>query len=130
MPHYESESYIIIRTQIEGTHCWPDCPYEEVAFLRNPHRHLFKIKAIIPVEHDNRALEFFLGKKDIDLFLDTSLANHGNWDESVKDLGDWSCERLGKHIMEFIFEQYGISDCMVEVNEDGENGGLVVGRRI
>ena len=32
--------WIRVRTTFEGFHCWPSAP-NEVAFLRNVHRHLF-----------------------------------------------------------------------------------------
>jgi hypothetical protein len=46
--------------QVEATHNWPGCPFEEVDYLRAPHRHLFGIKAYVAVNHDDRDVEFII----------------------------------------------------------------------
>jgi len=49
---------IIINLEFEATHCWPECPIEEVAFLRSPHRHVFHVQMKRDVAHDDRDVEF------------------------------------------------------------------------
>ncbi|MCK5019409.1 MAG: hypothetical protein KAS32_20290, partial [Candidatus Peribacteraceae bacterium] len=55
--------------QVEGTHSWPACPYEEVAYLRDDHRHIFHIKAHMQVNHDDRDVEFIILKHQIQEYL-------------------------------------------------------------
>jgi len=55
--------YIIIKTQFEALHCWPDCPYEDVEFLKNSHRHIFYV-----------TVKFKINQTLIDIFF-TSLLN-------------------------------------------------------
>ena len=57
-------NYIYINTQFEGFHCWKEAPIE-VSFLRNFHRHMFKVKVWIEVRSNDREIEFFMFKKDV-----------------------------------------------------------------
>lgn len=95
----------------EAIHNWPDCPFEEVAYLRTPHRHVFHIKAYKRVFHDDRDVEFIMLKHQIENYLSTVYSTH--------EFGAKSCEMLGRELMEQ-FDLY-----KVEVNEDGENGAIV-----
>ena len=108
--------FIKVRTSFIATHCWPDAP-DEVDFLRNPHRHTFNIIAIIPVDHDDRELEYFMVIRRI---IDTI---------TRLIIPDWkgteSCEMIAEVIatrLSIIYDRDGIT---VEVNEDGENGSIV-----
>ena len=51
--------HIYIQTQFTGYHRWDDAP-DCVAFLRNTHRHVFHVKVTVPVQHNDRAIEFFM----------------------------------------------------------------------
>jgi hypothetical protein len=35
------KTYIILTTQFEALHSWPDCDIEDMKFLKNTHRHVF-----------------------------------------------------------------------------------------
>ena len=107
--------YIKVKTEVQGFHRYKNAP-EEVGFLRNFHRHLFKVEAKIKVDHKNRDEEFFLIKKKIDQYLE----------ENYKDVYfEESCEEMAGHIMEFLREE--LLNCLrVEVSEDGENIGGVM----
>ena len=35
---------IVCRLQVEGVHQWTKCPFEQVRFLRDEHRHIFFIE--------------------------------------------------------------------------------------
>ena len=59
---------MIINFDIEGYHQYPDAP-EEVKFLRNEHRHLFRIKAGFQVKHNNRDKEIFIYTRKIQNYL-------------------------------------------------------------
>jgi len=100
---------IIITTKFSAIHRWPDCPIEEVSYLRNPHRHEFHVTAKAPINHDDRDIEFIQLKNKINKFI------RENWEE--KDLGRMSCEMFCSKLMkEFSVLNY------VRVMEDGENG--------
>lgn len=105
---------IIVRTQKEGIHCYPNAP-KEVEFLKSPHRHMFHIEAEIQVFHDDRELEFIIVKRDLD-----------NWLQLNVDYK--SCEMIAKDILDYLHSRWDCSDryTRVDVFEDGENGARVV----
>lgn len=100
---------IFARTQFEGFHRWPDAP-DEVAFLRDIHRHIFHVTAYAPVTHENRDIEFILFKRKLEAFIK---ATHR---ERLAETEGWSCETWAR----VIGEHFGCE--LVEVSEDGENG--------
>lgn len=105
---------IWVTTQFKGFHIWGEAP-EEVEFLRNNHRHLFKVKITIEVLHDNRELEFFILQEILDTFIDVELTKD--------NLG--SCEMIGEQIKLYFEKEYPNRFIEVEVSEDGENGAIV-----
>lgn len=121
------KTFIYVTTQFEDMHSYPNAP-EEVAFLRNPHRHMFHVKATIEVTHLDRELEFILVKRDIDKMC-----------QAIKEIDTpavKSCERIATRLAIAISDKYSwIIDengferaraIIVEVNEDGENGAKVI----
>ena len=111
--------------QVEGTHNWPECPFEEVAYLRDTHRRVFHIKATKQVTHSDRDVEFIMLKHQITTYLRTqyskawtSLPAHMG-DFVVHEFGAMSCEMIAKELI----EEFDLIKC--EVNEDGENGAVV-----
>lgn len=106
---------IYITTTFVGFHSWKDAP-DEVAFLRHPHRHIFHVKATFEVSHDNRELEFFMIKKEIDDWI-------ASFYPSTVVLSK-SCEMIAKDIF-ITFSKLYCSMVSVEVSEDGENGSIV-----
>lgn len=108
--------------QIEGTHYWADCPFDEVSYLRNNHRHLFGIKAYKEVTHDDRDIEFIMLKHRIETYIKNKYM-HRVGNDAVSQLlcefGGMSCEMIAKELI----EEFELSRC--EVNEDGENGAIV-----
>jgi len=108
------ETSIIIRHQFEGFHCWPDAP-EEVSFLRDRHRHIFKIQLEIEVDHLDRELEFFIEQR----FLKSLFA-------STEECNGKSCEMMGLMVIAAFNVRYNDDRSMTcEVSEDGENSGVV-----
>lgn len=101
---------IFVRTQFEAFHRWKDAP-EEVKFLRSYHRHIFHVKATIPVAHDNRDVEFFMFKRQLDEFLREKFAGR-EFDASCEMLAGWILDKFS-------------SILQAEVSEDGENGATV-----
>ena len=100
--------YIVIKTQFPATHCWPDCPYPEVSYLRNPHRHLFYVTMKWKVTHDNRDKEFIMMKNKINHFIRESWYN--------QFIGSTSCEMLARQLANKFDADF------VSVFEDNENG--------
>lgn len=103
---------IVVKSQFEGIHAWPDCPHDDVGFLRHPHRHIFHVTLKIKVSHDDRELEFIRVKRKLNYFLNTFDIN----------LTSTSCEMLAKEIGTYFFP---FPVYMVSVFEDGENGAEV-----
>jgi len=110
-------TYVQIKFVVEGWHAWKDAPIE-VDSLKPRHRHLFVIRAKIPVSHDDRQLEFFLVKN----FLQEALLKRFPKGE----FRSFSCEFLAKFVLEDIMVNYGIKkDITVSVSEDDENSAIV-----
>ena len=107
----EPDVSIFARVQFEATHNWPDCPIEEVAYLRNEHRHVFHIEAHKPVNHDDRDIEFIWFKHRIEEYLAEEYPE--------KKMGATSVEMLGRKLM----GHFALSK--VIVLEDNENGAIL-----
>jgi hypothetical protein len=105
--------------QVEGVHCWLAAP-DEVKYLRMPHRHVFHVKAVACVEHDDRDVEFIMLGHRIKTWLKNQYPKYGkaHADETV-DFQYASCEHIAKALL-FAFDLYSC-----EVSEDGENGAIV-----
>lgn len=102
--------------QIEGTHNWPNCPFDEVAYLRDPHRHVFHITAYKLVTHSDRDVEFIMLKHKIREYI---RMQYWTPQTMLCEFGARSCEMIAKELI----EQFGLIKC--EVNEDNENGAVV-----
>jgi hypothetical protein len=104
------QKFIWVTFQRVGYHRYPDAP-EDVNYLADRHRHLFKFKVAVQVTHDNRQIEFHQ-------FL--------NWLESQIgssiELNNKSCEMLSDDIANLITAKYGDLGMIIEVSEDGECG--------
>jgi 6-pyruvoyl-tetrahydropterin synthase len=102
-------NYIWITTQFEGFHNYENAP-ECVSFLKNIHRHIFKVKVWIEVNHNDRDIEFFMFKK----YVNTIISNN--------NLNNLSCEMIADCLYEQISNQYSNRKIKISVSEDGENG--------
>jgi hypothetical protein len=114
MPQITTEVYCTL--QLPGIHNWPGCPFDEVGYLRDPHRHMFHIKAHAKVGHDDRDVEFIILKNTITQYL-----HDAYWSEKTRCLffGARSCEMIARELIE-TFDL-----CRCEVSEDGENGAIL-----
>jgi len=117
---------VFCTVQIEGTHNWPTCPFDEVDYLRVPHRHVFHIKAYKPVTHSDRDVEFIMLKHLIRDYLVNKYGTFIRHDEVTSNVyythcefGAMSCEMIAEELI----EKFDLSKC--EVNEDNENGAIV-----
>ena len=106
--------YIWVTVQKEFMHKYENAP-ENVKFLRNLHRHLFKFKIYIEVFKNDRDIEFILFKRFIEKALDN---------EIPFNLRNSSCESLSDFLYEIIIKKYPERKVVIEVSEDGENGVL------
>jgi hypothetical protein len=102
---------IWVTTQFEGFHCYPNAP-DEVAFLKNDHRHIFHVKVWIEVYHNDRDIEFFIFKRFVEDSIKAGQFNHK------------SCEMISDDLYNTISYKYPDRDVWIEVSEDGENGSF------
>ena len=112
------KTYVIVRLQIDGEHKFPAAKelFPEVAFLSDPHRHMFHIEAKKEVFHDDRDVEFIMFKRDIQDFFKQMYYES---EKRTHVFGAMSCEMIAKVVM----NQF---DCKsVTVWEDLENGATV-----
>lgn len=105
--------------EVEGLHCWPGVLQTECTekYLASPHRHVFKIRATIPVTHTDRDVEFIEMAHNIKAFLKESntVLNSG-----IVNFESKSCERIAMDILDR-FENV----IRVEITEDGESGATI-----
>lgn len=114
--HSESRA-IRVRARYEGFHHWADAP-DEVAFLRDNHRHEFHVNVLMQVKHHDREVEFILVKRWLE---DKVLAVFAE----MQNVG--SCEQQAEVIARDLRLKYGNDRYIsVEVSEDGENGGVYI----
>jgi len=104
--------FIFVQTQFEGFHCYPNAP-EEVSFLRNEHRHIFKTKIYLETFHEDREVEFFIFQRFINSIL------------KENKLNNLSCEMISDNIYNEIIKRFPNREIKIEVSEDGENGSFI-----
>ena len=104
-------NYIWITTQKELIHKYEQAP-DDVAFLRNEHRHIFHFKIYIEIKHDNRDIEFILFKRFCENIINEMNIN----------LDNKSCEMISKYIYNKIGVIYPYRKIKIEISEDNENG--------
>lgn len=113
---------IIVTNNFRGYHRYPDAP-DDVAFLRNTHRHVFNVKTTIEVFHNERELEFFELQNLIECFVRYEYALTDS--KYVSGIYIQSCETLAEAILDYLHELYSGRRVRVEVWEDNENGAIV-----
>lgn len=110
-------SWIVIRTEFEGFHHYPNAGAIDprIQFLEHNHRHMFKVTVKIQVFENNRELEFFLCKWALNDFIKSGNKNN------------MSCEMIADDIIDnHLIPSYGsIRRYEVTVSEDGESDGIV-----
>lgn len=108
--------FIWVTFQKEGIHCYPaagtDPTLVDVAFLANPHRHMFHFTVAIEVEHNDRDIEFIQFKR----WLESLYAG------DILALDHKSCEMIADELYNQIAMKYADRDVKITVSEDGENG--------
>ena len=123
-----TEKMIWVTFQKEGIHKYPAAltdpnlnkgtggsdEWLDVSFLGYPHRHMFKFKVWISVEHSDRDIEFIQFKR----WLENLYA------QSLLQLDYKSCEMISNDLYEEISTKYPNREVWIEVSEDGENGSF------
>lgn len=107
---------IVVSLQVEGLHCWPECPIEEVKFLRDCHRHIFFVTAKKVVQHNDRDIEIIQLKRAMEYAIKRRFLN----DHGICDFGRLSCEDLA----EWFMKEFNLTYC--KVLEDNENGAEII----
>lgn len=107
---------IITKLQVEGVHNWPDCPIEEVAYLKHPHRHIFHIEARKMVTHADRDIEIIQFGHTIRQYLNDCFQCET---QNLLDFGSQSCEMIANDLL----QTFALDSC--QVLEDGENGAII-----
>ena len=111
--------YVYCTTSFRGFHRWPNAP-SEVIHLRDRHRHTFYVKVVVKVTHANRDVEFQVLQKNVDQVIASE--KFGNM-ERITD--SRSCEQFA-YILQQKLKASGYTVAQVEVNEDNENGAILV----
>lgn len=119
------QTTVFCKTKFEGVHCYPGAP-DEVAYLRQPHRHIFGINVEIDVFGTDRELEFIMLKHKVDAWVRKHLNALGVW-----EMETLSCEQVATQLVSYLGAQYNDieqkRDIIISVDEDDENGATVYG---
>jgi hypothetical protein len=122
-----AQRQIWVTFQREGIHCYPAAATDpalntndeyNVAFLANPHRHIFHFRVSIDVFHNDRDIEFIQFKR----WLENLYSANNNNNSSVLELNYKSCEMIADDLYVQIARRYPNRCVTIEVSEDGENG--------
>ena len=104
--------------EIEGIHWWKDAP-EHLWYLKNEHRHIFKIICYWNVQHSDRQVEIIETQQKVRRYLENKYY-YKKYNLCVFE--NRSCEQIAQELMEH-FGCYA-----VEVTEDGYGGAYVQSR--
>lgn len=107
----DGKTYVWLTTSFIAWHKWEGAP-DVCSHLKNYHRHKFNVKMWFEVSHDDRDVEFQKQKQHVDEYI----ANKYNY----KPLANMSCEMIARELGTDFFAD------MVSVDEDGENGAVVI----
>ena len=87
----------------------------DVRYLANQHRHLFKFRITIEVQHSDREIEFHQFLNYCESLFDTQTI----------DINGKSVEMLADDLYEHIIKQYPGRAIEIQISEDGEAGCMV-----
>lgn len=100
---------IVTYNQIVGFHYWKNAP-EEFSYLKNNHRHVFKIRCWFNVTHSDREIEI----NDMENKIEEKIKDDFNY-----QFENFSCEDIARYCI----ETFDCESC--EVLEDGFGGAYV-----
>lgn len=108
--------WIWVTWQKAGFHYYPaantDKNLDDVSYLGNRHRHLFKFRVQIEVFHDDRELEFH----QVLNFCESLYA------DGQLDINHKSVEMLADDLYAVLHKKYPNRDMVIDISEDGECG--------
>ena len=119
-----SKRTIFVTFEKEGIHKYPSAAtdptlatgdWDDVSFLANEHRHVFKFRVDIDVRHSGREIEFIQFKRWLIRL----------YDEGPLRLDEKSCEAMAEDLAVRITERYPKRFLRIAVSEDGENGAVL-----
>lgn len=114
----QAKRWIWVTFQKAGFHRYPaaqvDPQLQDVSYLGEKHRHLFKFKIYIQVFHNDRELEFHQVLNYCESLFDGSV-----------DIDYKSVEMLADDLYVRLSDRYPGRDMKIEVSEDGECGCLI-----
>lgn len=111
---YAVTSRIWVTFRLPGIHRYPDAP-DEVAYLRNEHRHVFHFRVEVNVYHDDREIEFHMFLNEV----------RGWYQDSTLQLDHKSCEMLARELLTKLAARWPGRTFTVDVSEDGECGATL-----
>jgi hypothetical protein len=118
-----AQRQIWVTFQKEGIHCYPAAATDpqlntndeyNVAFLANPHRHIFHFRVSIDVYHNDRDIEFIQFKR----WLESLYSRESD----CLRLDYKSCEMIADDLYIQIANRYPGRNVTINVSEDNENG--------
>lgn len=98
---------VTVRFDVDGYHRWPAAPPAR-SYLEARHRHRFGFTVTIPVDHDERQVEFH------DL-LDWCTSRF----DDEEEFGDRSCETIAGLFAGRVVGEWKVPWCECSVSEDG-----------
>jgi hypothetical protein len=123
-----ADRYIWVTFKREGIHCYPAAATDprlntgdeyNVAFLANPHRHVFHFRVSISVFHNDRDIEFIQFKRWLENLYRGAGPDNKN---RVLELDNKSCEMIADDLYVQINSRYPNRHVIISVSEDDENG--------
>lgn len=115
---------ISVVLNFQGLHRWPHAP-DEVAFLRNLHRHVFHVTVKAEVEGSDRDIEYFmLRARAVEVVRTLGPVYHRNQPDLVL-LKSQSCEMMAGSILVALRKSHP-TVYSVTVREDEENSATTI----
>lgn len=109
---------VYCKFDFELIHCFPsvvDAGFQNVEYLKYPHRHRVFCTVEVPVFHNDRDIEFLTLQNQLKTWVEV---NKENWSQSI------SMEQIAEKLFHTVVKIYGeqYSPTFIEVSEDNENG--------
>lgn len=112
----KTKTTVKINLSVIWLHHRPECPIEEVSFLKDKHRHTFTISCEKEVSHNDRDVEIIMFKNVIKQYLEDEYYDQ---EQMILDFWRMSCEDIANELVEMFWLYY------CEVLEDWENWAVV-----
>ena len=114
-------SFITVTIEVPGMHRYPESTR---VYLRDFHRHDFRISVMICVSDQNRQFEFYDVQDAMVMALDKLFARV---DATTYNFGNRSCEHIANELILLLSVDFPVHT--VNVHEDEYNGAMVCNTR-